>query len=119
MGVRLYPKLKEGVTLNQLIGVSDADYQRYLDLNAKYDSGAMDGDTYYGLLYSKGFEGVNEVNGFDLFGWGKFEPIACMRGDDGYVSYCGELDDMEKVADLIWLNSIQVDLDLIRGVYWV
>lgn len=119
MGVRLYPKLKDGVTLNQLIGVSDADYQRFLDLNAKYDSGAMDGDTYYGLLYSKGFEGVNEVNGFDLFGWGKFECLECMKGADGFVEYCGELTDMAKVQILFNMNNIECDLSLIKGVYWV
>jgi len=111
--------LKEGVTLNQLIDVSNADYQRWIELKAQYDSGAMDGDTYYGLLYSEGYEGVREVNSFDLNGWGKFQCLNSMKGEDGYVSYCGELDDIQLVADLIWMNDIQVDLDLIRGVYWV
>ena len=116
MGVRLYPKLKEGVTLNQLIDVSDADYQRYLDLKGQNEYQGLSNDDFYTLLYSEGYEGVRAVNSFDLFGWGKFQFLDCMKGED---SYCGELDDMENVAQLIWINDIQVDLDLIKGVYWV
>jgi hypothetical protein len=118
MGVRLYPYLKEGVTLNQVIGVSDADYQRWVELEAQYKSKEIDSDTYYHLLYSEGWEGVNELNGFDLFGWGKFECLESMRGEDGYVEYTGSLKDMSDIAVLFMINGISCDMSLIKGVYW-
>jgi hypothetical protein len=118
MGIRLYPILKEGVTLNRVIGVTDSDYQLYLQLNALYESGAIDSDKYYGLLYTASFEGVNEVNGFTLFGWGKFACLDCMKDDDGYVKDCGTLHDMAKVSTLFNMNGIDCDLSLIDGVYW-
>jgi len=79
MGVRLYPSLAEGVTLNQVIGISDAEYQRWKELKAKITNT----EAFYELIYSEGYEQVLTLNNFDLNGWGKFECLESMKDVDG------------------------------------
>ncbi len=73
--------------------------------------------------------GVSDVEGFDLFGFGKFKSLNCQRDDDGYVSPCGEIRDLDVVVDLAVENmDFKADLTfglirlvkggLIDGVYW-
>jgi hypothetical protein len=116
MGVRLYPILKEGVTLNRVIGVSDADYQRWINFSQELDAiKPRYGEKYdelYQKLYTAEFEGVYRLNSFDLFGWGEFRWLDCMSG------YAGELRDIAKVQTLFAINEIGCDISLIEGVYW-
>jgi len=76
--------------------------------------------------------GVEDVNGFDLFGWGKFNPIKEQRTPCGkYIEDCGELRNTDKVLELGLENQRdEAFLDvftnlrdllakgLIDGVYW-
>lgn len=118
MGTRLYPLLKEGVTLNKVIGVSDDEYVRWCELKAEYENCVIDIEEFFERVYSEGYEAVRYLNSFELFGWGKFDCLDCMRGEDGYVTNCGDLTDMGQVALLLDINGVSADLSLIRGVYW-
>ena len=73
--------------------------------------------------------GVDDLEGFDLFGFGKFSSIDCQRDEEGYLTPCGEIKDLKVVIDLAVHNlGFKVDLSvgliklvnegLIDGVCW-
>ncbi len=114
--------MKAGVNINAITGHSDAEFQAYTELRAKYDSNEMDGEEFYALLFSDGYEAICELNNFDLNGWGKIRPLQCMKNEDGFISDAGELRDRNSLVDLFTINNILMGIgnwfDQIDGVSW-
>ena len=130
MGVRLYPILKEGVTLEQFLNLPEGTEARLRAHIAKRPQGndfvayaawanLLDGDM--GLIYN-----------FELYGWGKFRP--CDYQKDGEYVSCGgkELDrdlwfmtlQMNSykfgIQNEVWkaFNNEPSNIDMLDGVEW-
>ena len=115
MGIRLYPILKEGATINKILNVSQKKYQKYLQLQNLKESSP---EEYYDMLSMD--DDLFILNKFDTFGWGSFKPLPEMLGDDGYVLTSGELHDFERIKMLFLDNGIHISsvFTFIKGVYW-
>lgn len=121
MGIRLYPIMKEGHHEAEIIGGSEADVQLLNELEAQRTKGAISMDGFFETLWENPkYEGARYINSFMLNGWGKFYPLPEQRGEDGYLTYCGDLKDMERVELLFAINGIDFDevKHLIDGVCW-
>jgi hypothetical protein len=130
MGVRLYPILKEGVTLEQFLNLPEGTEARLRAHEAKRPQGndfvayeawanLLDGDM--GLIYN-----------FELYGWGKFRP--CNYQKDGeYVSCSGKELNRDLwfmtlrmnsykfgIENEVWksFNNEPSNIDMLDGVSW-
>jgi len=85
MGVRLYPILKEGVTLEQFLNLPEGTQARFEAHEAKRPSGSDF------MAYDEWHKGMDDdmeaINSFNLYGWGKFSP--CDYQKDGQYVSCG------------------------------
>ena len=111
MGVRLYPILKEGVSTAQFLGHDESVQSRLDELESRKESGEITMDDFFETLYSEGYEKENEVNGFNLFGWGKQLPHWA-------EDYCGSEENPELWVPYINAIDPSVDTNLMVGVQW-
>jgi hypothetical protein len=115
MGVRLYPILREGATINHIVNVSSKKYQKYLELQKLKESSP---EEYHDMLSMD--DELFILNKFDTFGWGTFIPLPEMLDEDGYVLSNGELRDFDRIKMLFLDNGIHFShvFLFIDGVYW-
>ena len=131
MGVRLYPILKEGVTLEQFLNLPEGAQARFEAHEAKRPSGSDF------MAYDEWHKGLDDdmetINDFNLFGWDKFYP--CDQQKDGeFVSCGGKEFDKAKWENLLLTNGERFGIereervkivkgqpnftDMLDGVHW-
>lgn len=119
MGIRLYPNTTDPRKLEVLSQVSEGTYEKLMALEAKYNFGNPSGDFFtYQTRMEQFHEEVsanndlNNLHGFLLFGWGKFNGF-------GIAKDCsGSLQDRQQCETLLKQNDIQADVDLCEGLHW-
>ena len=103
MGVRLYPILKQGVTIAELLGLPNEAQERYNNHNANRPTDLMDMDA-QSDWYDAMDEDVEAINCFENNGWGKFYPCDWQK-DGQYVSNSGSEMDRNKWVDVFITNG--------------
>lgn len=131
MGVRLYPILKEGVTLEQFLNLPEGTQARFEAHEAKRPSGSDF------MAYDEWHKGMDDdmeaINCFELNGWGKFYPCDWQK-DGEFVSCSGKELDKAKWENLLLTNGERFGIereervkivkgqpnftDMLDGVHW-
>jgi hypothetical protein len=116
MGIRLYPKTTNELSLEKLAGVTPGTTQRLQALRKEIgvDEGKdfFDNQDRYEKFHNAKTEEMDQLDSFLLFGWGKFDDAGVA------IEEYGSLTDKEKIEILFKRNGIHADLDLCEGVYW-
>ena len=124
MGVRLYADKKQGVSTLALFNASFNEsmtqdrYEFYLSKKAELSN---DDDAWFNWLYESGNEDLNNLNGFEIFGFGKYRyALPSHKDSDGSLQYVGSETDSLAMEIMCIRNDINYDAikDLINGFHW-
>ena len=125
MGVYLFAKKKQGVSVLALYNASFNEsmtqerYEYYLSKKAELEG---TDEAWYQFFYAdESNADLNALNGFELFGYGKYKrALPNHRDDNGYLEPCGGESDHTQIEYMCILNDIEYDniKDLIDELYW-
>ena len=124
MGIYLFANKKQDVSTLALFNASFNEsmtqdrYEFYLSKKAELSN---DDDVWFNWLYESGNVDLNHLNGFELFGFGKYKRVLNNHKDsDGYIQYIGSEYDAKNIEKMCYLNGVNYDdiKDLIKGLYW-
>ena len=110
MGVRLYPILKENVTLDQFLNVPEGTEERVKAHEQNYPKDSTD-FVAYEEWYAEMDEDMSKLYNFKLFGWGKFYPCSWQM-DGQYLMNSGAERDSNKWKDVFLINGGRFDIAL-------